>query len=173
MKKVLSGEYFMRNTLEITQSLLGKYLVRSLDGVETALMINEVEAYDGPDDKASHASKGRTLRNKVMFKSGGLFYVYFIYGMHWMLNIVTGEEGYPAAILIRGAGEITGPARLTKYLKVDKAINDRAAIPETGLWIEDRGVTVRKKEIIKTKRIGVDYAGAKWANKPYRMLIKK
>jgi len=81
----------------------------------------------GPDDLASHAARGRTKRNKVMFGPPGMFYVYFVYGMHWMLNVVTGPVGYPAAVLIRGIEGIQGPGRLTKALRINGNLNGRAA----------------------------------------------
>lgn len=158
--------------LVVAKDLLGKYIVRKVGGKETALMITEVEAYDGFKDKASHASHGKTERNKVMFGPASYFYVYFTYGMHWMLNIVTGPKDYPAAILVRGTKEIVGPARLSKFLKIDKKFNGKKAEIKTGLWLEDRGVRVDSKDIIKTSRIGVNYAGPVWSNKKYRFLLK-
>lgn len=133
-------------------------------------MITEVEAYDGFEDKASHASRGKTDRNQVMFGEAGRFYVYFTYGMHWLLNIVTGKENYPAAVLIRGVEGVSGPARLTKKLKIGKRFNGLKAVPKNGLWFEDRGVKIESSRIKRTPRVGVDYAG-KWAGKLYRFLI--
>ncbi|MDP2598558.1 MAG: DNA-3-methyladenine glycosylase [Candidatus Liptonbacteria bacterium] len=107
--KILSRGFFNRPTLKVAKQLLGKYLVcrilsshNDARGRRIALMITEVEAYDGPRDMASHASRGETPRNKPMFGEAGNFYVYFTYGIHWMLNVVTGKKGYPAAVLIRG-----------------------------------------------------------------------
>jgi DNA-3-methyladenine glycosylase len=172
MNKVLDEKFFAGDAVSIAESLLGKYLVRSNGEGETALMLNEVEAYDGPSDKACHASKGMTPRTEIMFGDGGFFYVYFVYGIHWMLNIVVGKKDYPAAVLLRGAGDVSGPARLTKFLKVDKAFNKKKAEKATGLWFEDRGVKVDKPDIIRTPRIGVDYAGKVWSKKPYRFVLK-
>jgi DNA-3-methyladenine glycosylase len=170
MKKVLTLRFFDKPTLVVAKNLLGKFLVRRRGGKEISLMITEVEAYDGLEDKASHASRGRTERNKVMFGKAGRWYVYFTYGMHWMLNIVIGPKNYPAAILIRGTDKISGPARITKFLKIDKKFNDKPANRKTRLWIEDRGIKIMPSQIERTKRIGVDYAG-KWANKPYRFKL--
>lgn len=169
--KVLSQKFFNQPTLKVAQNLLGKFLVHKLRNKKIALMITEVEAYDGFNDMASHASRGKTERNKIMFGEAGKFYVYFTYGMHWMLNIVCGPKDYPAAILIRAAGGINGPARLTKFLKIDKKFNGLAANKKTGLWFEDRGIKFNKARIVKTRRIGVEYAG-EWANKPYRFTLK-
>lgn len=170
MKKgnVLASSFFEQPTLVVAENLLGKYLVR--DG--QAFMITEVEAYDGFEDKASHASRGETPRNKVMFGGAGVWYVYFVYGMHHMLNIVTGPKGYPAAVLIRGVEGISGPARLTKALGIDRQMNEQKAQPESGLWIEDRGAIIPKNKIEKTPRIGVAYAGEEWASKPWRFVLK-
>ena len=105
--KVLNKNFFNRPTLIVAKDLLGKYLIRRLNGKIKRFMITEVEAYDGFKDKASHASRGKTVRNAPMFGEAGVWYVYFTYGMHYMLNIVTGKKDYPAAILIRGVGTVS------------------------------------------------------------------
>jgi DNA-3-methyladenine glycosylase len=215
MRKTLAKHFFDRPTLAVARDLLGKFLVRRYKRKKLALMITEVEAYDGPNDLASHASRGKTERNKVMFGKAGRFYVYFTYGMHWMLNIVTGPKNYPAAVLIRGGiladnrkgasgparlnfseKKLGGPARLTKYLKIDGKLNGKPATKKTGLWFEDRGINPRSKrgtldlarmiskipragarvkvkplQIVRCKRVGVDYAG-KWADKLYNFRIR-
>ncbi len=172
---IIGPAFFDRPTLKVAQELLGMYLVRRVGRKEVALMIREVEVYDGFSDKASHASRGQTPRNTPMFGKPGTIYVYFTYGMHWMLNIVCGKEAYPAAILIRGAGDIVGPARLTKALEIDKKLNSKPLSKKTGLWIENRRAYPlagrAKKTIQRTPRIGVGYAGD-WAKKPWRFLIK-
>ena len=171
MRKILPASFFARPTPAVARDLLGKYIVRRWRGREIALMITEVEAYDGPKDRESHASRGRTARNDVMFGPPGIFYVYFTYGMHWMLNVVTGRRDYPAAVLIRAAGGVTGPARLTKFLRVGGAQNKTPAARGTGLWFEDRGVRVPRTAIAAMKRVGVDYAGTTWAEKPLRFMM--
>jgi len=171
VRKVMQQNFFIRPTSIVARELLGKYLVCCADGKEVALMLNEIEMYDGFGDKASHAACGKTSRNEVMFGVGGHWYMYLIYGMYWMLNIVTGPNDYPAAILIRGAGQISGPGRLTKALGIDKRFNKKMALPEFGLWIEDRGVVVTKRQIAATPRIGVAYAGEVWSKKPYRLVF--
>ena len=171
MKKILTKKFFERSALEVAESLLGKYLVREVEGKEIAFKINEVEAYDGFEDKASHAHKGKTERNKVMFGEAGNWYVYLVYGMHNMLNIVTGGKDYPAAILIRGGEGISGPGRLTKFLKINKKFNGKTASLKTGLWLEDREEIVNKKKIKRTSRVGVDYAGPIWSKKNYRFIL--
>ncbi len=171
MTKILDKNFFTGNALTVAENIIGKYLVRDIDGQEIALMINEVEAYDGHHDKACHASKGKTPRTEVMFEGGGIFYVYFIYGIHWMLNIVVGAKDYPAALLIRGAGDINGPARLTKFLNINKELNQKKATRESGLWFEDRGEIIDIAKIKRVPRIGVAYAGEEWAQKPYRFIL--
>ncbi len=176
MRKILAKQFFNQQTVIVAKNLLGKFLVRRWHGHKTALMITEVEAYDGPEDKASHASRGKTERNKVMFGEAGRFYIYFTYGMHWLVNVVTGPKGYPAAILLRAGHtsegkNVIGPARLTKYLKIDGWFNGKPASRRTGLWFEDRGIKIKPRQIVRGKRIGVDYAG-KWAKKPYNFRLK-
>ncbi len=167
---VLPPDFFARSALIVARELLGKVLVRQLGSQALVAVITETEAYVGPHDLACHASKGRTPRTEVMFGPAGHWYVYFIYGIHWMLNAVTGDVDHPAAVLLRGAGAWNGPARLTKALDIDKRLNGAAAGRSSGLWIEDRGVRVPGKCIRRTPRIGVDYAGA-WAAKPYRFVL--
>jgi len=172
MRKVLKKAFFKRPTLVVAEELLGKYLVRKRGKKETAYKIVETEAYDGFKDKASHAHKGMTGRNEVMFGEAGTIYIYFTYGMHHMLNIVTGAKGYPAAVLIRAVEDVSGPGRLTKKLSIDKRLNKKKAGKVSGLWFEDRGEKISKNDIKKTPRIGVRYAG-EWENMPYRFILKQ
>jgi len=171
MQKILGKSFFDRRALIVAPELLGKFLVKKSGKKEIALMITEVEAYDGFNDRASHAYKGKTKRNEVMFGPAGHWYVYLTYGMYYMLNVVVGEQGYPAALLIRGVETIIGPGRLTRDLNINKRFNKKEVSRTTGLWIEDRGVQIHKKNIKKTPRIGVTYAGD-WAQKPYRFVLK-
>ncbi len=172
MRKVLSKKFFRRPVLKVAPDLLGKYLVRKIGSKELAFKITEVEAYDGLKDLASHASKARTARTEVMFGESGHFYVYLCYGMYWMLNIVTGEKDYPAAVLIRGMEGYDGPGKVTRALKIDKKLNGKKAELKSGLWFEDRGVKVSKKQIKRMPRVGVAYAGPIWSKKPYRFLLE-
>ena len=181
MKRTFPRTFFDQPTLIVARGLLGKYLVREWRGKKLSLLITEVEAYDGPDDLASHASRGLTPRTKIMFGPAGRFYVYFTYGMHWLVNIVTGSEDYPAAVLIR-AGKyydtekrewiaVNGPARLTRFLKITGAQNGKIAGKKTGLWFEDRGTRINRGNIAADKRVGIDYAGPVWKNKLYRFTL--
>lgn len=170
MRKVLGPSFFARPAPVVARELLGKFLVRRVRGRELAGMITETEAYEGLDDLASHASRGRTPRTEVMFGESGRWYVYLIYGMYSMLNIVTGPNGHPSAVLIRGTDMVSGPGRLTRALAVTKTENANRATKETGLWIEDRGTRVPSRRIRNTPRIGVAYAGEHWAAKPWRFV---
>ena len=167
---MLPVSFFERSTLEVAEDLIGHLLCRQVGDETLRLSLTEVEAYDGPEDRASHAHRGQTPRNAVMFGPPGYWYVYLCYGMHWMLNIVTGPVDYPAAILLRGAGEIKGPGRLTKALAIDKALNEQPMDTTTGLWIEDPPTTAKRSTPERLPRIGVDYAGPVWSQKPYRFV---
>lgn len=171
MRSVLQKKFFDRPALVVAEDLLGKYLVRKQSGKEHAFKIIETEAYTGPHDKACHAFKGRTPRTDVMYKEPGTLYIYFVYGMYHMLNIVVEKEGYPAAVLIRGVETISGPGRLTRDLHITKKENGKEAHPDTRLWFEDRGEKVSKKHIKKTPRIGISYA-QEWRDKPYRFVLE-
>jgi len=176
MVRVLSLSFFNRPALSVARSLLGKYLVRRIGRKTMRVLITEVEAYTGPEDKACHAHRGKTKRNAVMFGPAGVWYVYFVYGMHWMLNVVTGPKDFPAAVLIRGivlqdGTEINGPAKLTKALRINGLLNGKSTAKRSGLWIEDSGVEVPEQSVRRTPRIGVTYA-KEWARKPYRFMMK-
>ncbi|MEK7074154.1 MAG: DNA-3-methyladenine glycosylase, partial [Patescibacteria group bacterium] len=114
----LNNAFFNRPTLHVAQEILGKFLVCKKGSNIISAMITEVEAYVGPEDRASHASRGRTPRTEVMFEHAGHWYVYFIYGMHYCVNIVTEQKNYPAAILIRGVEGVSGPGRVAKYFSI-------------------------------------------------------
>lgn len=169
-RRVLPSVWFERSALIVARELLGKYLVRRKGEREVAAMITEVEAYTGPGDLASHAARGRrTARTAVMFGRPGRWYVYFTYGMHWLANIVTGREGHPAAVLIRGVEGISGPARVARTFRIAGSFTGMPAQRRSGLWIEDRGVRVSR--IVRGPRVGVGYAGPVWAKKPYRFFF--
>lgn len=170
--KILSVDFFQQPAEQVAEQLLGKFLVRRFaNGEELRLMINDIELYAGFEDQASHARFGKTKRSTNMFATGGQIYMYLIYGMHWMFNIVVDQKNYPAAILIRGAGNINGPGKLTKHLALNKDFNAKTLIPKSGLWLEDEGGITNKKNIQKTTRIGVHYAG-EWAKKEWRFYLK-
>ena len=174
MGVIINKKFYQQKTLLVARQLIGKTLARKFDdGTIWKGIIMEVEAYVGQDDLASHASRGKTDRNEPMFGSAGNWYVYLVYGMHWMLNIVTECNEYPAAVLIRSTDKIKGPARITKALKINKKFNGLAAIRKNMLWIEDAsiGSEIQIIKINSAPRIGVDYAGV-WAKKPYRFYVE-
>jgi DNA-3-methyladenine glycosylase len=171
---ILPKNFYNRKTLQIAQDLLGCFLVRKIGKKIIKSKIVETEAYNGPKDLASHASRRKTPRNSIMFGEPGIIYVYFTYGMHYMLNIVTEKKEYPAAVLIRAVefAGANGPARLTKILKIDKNFNGLSIYTKKyGLWIEGRSEELKNFQIKKTTRIGVDYAG-KYKDKKWRFYIR-
>lgn len=174
MRPIVEAKLLQRKkTVALARWLIGKHLVRKFrDGRIEGRLIVETEAYDGERDLACHARAGRTARTEVMYGSGGVWYVYLCYGIHEMLNLVVGPEGWPAAVLIRGIEGASGPGRVTKALAIDRALNGRhATSEESGLWIEDRGGRVPRSRVTATPRIGVDYAGPVWANKTWRFTL--
>jgi DNA-3-methyladenine glycosylase len=169
--KLVPSSFFNRRTIDVARDLIGYYLVRKRGRKTERHMITETEAYDGFSDKASHASRGKTKRNVIMFGSAGYIYVYFVYGNHWMLNIVTGPKDYPAAVLIRGIEDANGPGRLTKKLGITGSSNGKKVGRASGLWIEKRWHHIPAKMIQRMPRIGVNYAGPVWAKKKWRFVL--
>jgi DNA-3-methyladenine glycosylase len=169
----LTREFFERRTLLVARELLGKIIVRRIGRQKISVMITETEAYIGEKDLASHARFGRTKRNAVMYGRAGVWYPYFIYGIHWMLNVTTEGFDRPAAVLIRAGilietdHVIRGPGILAKSLKVDGSFYGKSAT-SGDLYIKDHGY--RPKKIIKTPRIGIDYAGV-YKDKKWRFVI--
>lgn len=187
MEKLRADFYMRDNVLQITRELIGKFLVTNINGALTSGMIVEAEAYRGAIDKASHAYGGkRTRRNEIMYADGGFAYVYLCYGIHHLFNIVTNKKNIPHAILIRAViptdgidtilerrsmETITsktsgGPGTLSTALGI-RTLHSGISLLENQIWLEDRGVVFKKKDIITSARIGVDYAGED-ALLPYR-----
>jgi len=167
----LSRGFFDRPADRVARDLLGcRLAVRGPDGRIARHVVVETEAYLGAHDLACHAARGMTPRNAVMFGPAGVWYVYLCYGLHWMLNVVTGPEGVPAAVLIRGLAGQVGPGRLTRALGIDRRHDGRPAARKTGLWFEP-GVAVPPRLVARTPRIGVGYAGV-WAAKPLRFVVE-
>lgn len=175
MPKPIPRAFFNRPTLTVARSLVGKYLVRETGRGTVSGKIIEVEAYIGSNDRACHASKGRTARTDVMFGPAGVAYVYLIYGMYHCLNVVTEREEFPAAILIRAMEIdgvlIDGPGRLCRALDVDRSLHRIDLTIGKGLWFEDWGVAVPSGRVGRFPRIGVDYAG-EWAEKLWRFRLR-
>ncbi len=171
---ILPRHYFNQPTVEVARSLIGKYLVRDDGQGPVAGRIIEVEAYVGPEDKACHASKGRTQRTDVLFGPAGMAYVYLIYGMYHCLNVVTESEGFPAAVLIRAieidGRLIDGPGRLCRELRIDRTLNRQDLTVRKSLWFEDRN-SLSPMAVGAFPRIGVDYAGL-WVQKLWRFRLQ-
>jgi DNA-3-methyladenine glycosylase len=164
----LDSTFFHHDVLEVAPALLGKCLVRVFDdGTVRRFTITETEAYRGGDDLACHASRGMTRRNEVMFREGGLVYVYFIYGMYWMLNFVTGREGDASAVLVRGVEGFNGPGRVGKILQLDRSFYGEDLGRSQRIWIEE---TNDKSAFIALPRIGIQYAGEPWVSMPWRFI---
>ena len=170
-RQPLKRKFFDRPADRVARDLLGSWLVvRGRDGRTTRHVVCETEAYLGAHDLACHGRTGPTKRNATMFGPAGFWYVYLCYGLHWMLNIVTGPEGVPAAVLIRGVGDLAGPGRVTRGLGIDRGFDGRPATRREGLWFEERGVAIPRRLVRRTPRIGVGYAG-EWAEKPLRFVV--
>lgn len=152
----LGREFFLRDALEVAPELVGKTLVSSLPGAqERRLVITETEVYRGVEDSACHAHRGRTKRTEMLYRPGGAVYVYLCYGIHWLLNVITGPEDFPQGVLIRACEGFEGPGKLTKYLGITGAQNGIDICSSPLLRIEDDG---RKVNITTDKRVGIAYA---------------
>ena len=164
----LTREFFHRDCLTVAPELVGKLLVRRIGGEELRVRILETEAYRGEEDKACHASKGRTPRTALLYGEPGRMYIYLIYGMHWLMNVVTGEEGQPQGVLFRCGEGFLGPAKLTKHLHVGKELNGQPLYDNPEIWVEDDGL---RPQIRTAPRVGIDYAGEEWRDKPWRFIL--
>lgn len=171
MNKKLTEEFFQRDVLEVAPALVGKLIVRRLaDGTLISERIAETEAYRGEEDKACHASKGRTNRTELLYADGGHFYVYLCYGMHWLTNVVTGRNGTPQGVLLRAGYTHNGPAKLSKYLSIDGGFHGRRISETDVLWFEDDGFSPK---IRVAPRVGIDYAGDYWKNIEWRFIAEE
>lgn len=171
MNKRLEYDFYIRDVLEVAPSLIGKLLVRKFSNGEVKkYRITETEAYRGEEDSACHAKVGKTDRTKVMYENGGATYVYLCYGLHYLLNVVTGSIDEPQAVLIRGIEGYNGPAKLTKVLEIDKSLNNVNLIESNDLWIEDDGYIAK---YTTNKRIGIDYAIEPYKSIEWRFIIAK
>lgn len=192
-KKLPAAYYRSTDVTAIARDLLGKFLVTTIDGQRTSGMIVETEAYRGPDDRACHAfNHRRTPRTEVMYEEGGVAYIYICYGMHHLMNVVTGPKDHAHAILIRALDPKEGMALMAqrRHLKEEDAritkgpgalsvalglTSDLSGLslhhPGTSVWIEDRGIQFKPGEICVSKRIGVESAGeaAHWL---WRFFVK-
>lgn len=166
----LTEDFFHRDVLEAAPDLVGKIIVHRLpDGTELRERIAETEAYRGEEDKACYASHGRTAGNALLYGRSGIIFMRLCYGMHWLMNVITGEEGQPQGILIRGGEFHCGPAKLTKYLKIDGSANG-LPVCSGEIWFEDDGF---RPKIRTAPRVGIDYAGEYWKNKEWRFIAER
>jgi DNA-3-methyladenine glycosylase len=186
----LPAEFYAQPTLTVARQLLGARLVRILDGARLSGLITETEAYIGETDLACHARAGRTARTRIMYGPPGRAYVYFTYGMHWMLNVVTQAEDFPAAVLIRAvkidsgldvvenrrpgvrrAAWTDGPAKLTRALGIDSSQNGIDLTgTASGLWIE-AGVVISDANVTIGPRVGLYSVPEPWKSIPWRFLV--
>lgn len=187
---ILPRDFYDRPVLEVARELLGKRLIRVIDGQRMSAYIIEVEAYDGEADQACHARSGMTRRNAPLYGSPGFSYVYLTYGMHWLMNCVTGSEGYPAAVLLRGLLPIEGleriarnrgkqppkhwcdgPGKLSQALEIGKAQNQiNLCSKDGGLYLEE-GIAVPETIVNRSPRIGINYAPEPWRSLPWRLWV--
>lgn len=184
---VLDRSFFIRPVPQVACDLLGCRLIRLIDGQRVGGLIIETEAYDGEEDQACHARSGRTERNAMMYAEGGHAYVYFTYGMHWMLNCVAGPAGYPAAVLVRAIfpseglqiiasrrlGIIkkdwcSGPARLTKALVIDGSCNGADLCSAGSALVIEKGIPLPISAVTSSPRVGIQYAPEPWRSQPWR-----
>ena len=149
----LNEEFFNRDALEVAPNLIGKIIARKLDdGTILRERIAETEVYRGEEDLGCHASKGRTKRTELLYGESGVIYVYLCYGMHWLMNVITGEREQPQGVLFRCGTVKNGPAKLTKYLQIDDGF---------------------RPKITTAPRVGIDYAGEYWKNVKWRYIAEK
>jgi len=192
MSRRLTRRFFQRPTLIVARELLGARLVRvERSGSRSSGLIVEVEAYIGSDDLGCHARAGRTARNAAMWGPAGHAYVYFTYGIHWCLNVVTEADGFPAAVLLRalvpvegqeamrrrrgpaGDRDLTGgPARLCQALAIDRSFDGHdLCAPEANLFLET-GVPVPELDVSKSPRVGLNKVPEPWRSFPWRFLVR-
>lgn len=165
----LTKDFFCRDVLEVAPGLLGKNLLRRKGNTAESFLITEVEAYRGEEDAACHARFGKTKRNRVMYDGGGLVYVYLVYGMYWMFNIVTGSSGSPQAVLIRGITGCDGPGKLTRALGINQSFYGEDLTTSGEIWLEDGQKDIR---YLSTARIGIGYAAEPWKSMPWRFRVE-
>lgn len=168
--KRLDEKFFHRDCLEVAPELVGKIVVSEIGGEQVRVRITETEAYRGEEDTACHAHKGRTKRTEVLYGESGTVYVYLCYGMHWLMNVVTGEKEQPQAVLFRAGEGFEGPAKLTKRLGVTGEQNKTSFVTSKVLWIEDDG---KRYEYTTAKRVGINYASQEDIDKPWRFILKR
>lgn len=166
--EIRDSALFKKSALELAPYFAGKLLCRRIGSQIIRRRITETECYMGEEDKACHASKGKTPRTSTLYEAGGIYYVYLIYGMHNLLNIVCGEAESPQAVLIRCVEGAPGPGRLTKALEIDRGFNRVSVVASDELWLENDGFA---PELVALPRVGIDYAGEYWRDIPWRFVV--
>lgn len=161
--------FYTKSAIDMAPELIGKLLCRNINGDIIKSRILETECYFGESDTACHAHKGRTKRTNILYQQGGLAYVYLCYGIHCLLNVVSGEKDHPQAVLIRAIEGFNGPGKLTKHLKIDLTLNGENLITSDKLWIEDDNTII---SYTATKRIGIDYASKEDRDRLWRFIAK-
>lgn len=169
MSKILGYDFFNRDALTVAPELVGKVIVSRLGENEVRVRITETECYCGEQDTACHAHKGRTKRTEILYGESGLVYVYLCYGMHWLMNVITGGKENPQGVLIRAGEGFNGPAKLTKALGVTGEINYQKIYDNNKIYIEDDGL---KCDYTTDKRVGISYATQEYIDKPWRFILK-
>ena len=167
---ILEKDFFERSAKELAPRLVGKVLCRRVGSVVLRARITETECYFGEEDTACHAHKGKTKRTSTLYEKGGISYVYLCYGIHSLLNFVTGDEGHPEAVLIRGVEGAEGPGRVTKMLQITCLDNAVPLTEDGGIWVEDDGTKPPKLE--KLARVGINYAAKRDRERKWRFLAK-
>ena len=162
----LPYDFFHRHALEVAPDLVGKLLVHG----DRYLRISETEAYCGVSDTACHAHKGRTKRTEVLYSDAGTVYIYLCYGMHWLMNVITGDVNDPQGVLIRACVDADGPGKLTKKLGITGNLNRGSVVDSTDLWIADDGF---RCGIRTDKRVGIGYASQEDQDRLWRFVLDK
>lgn len=187
---IIERAFYLNPVKEVARNLLGKRLVRNIADERIVGIIIETEAYDGEEDQACHARSGKTKRNATMYEQGGHAYVYFTYGIHWMLNCVCGPAGYPAAALIRAIlpienldfihqrrGNIAkkhwcdGPAKLTKSMAIDGNLDGLDLCKSNNSLTVQEGIQIPDTIVQTSGRIGIQSAGEPWVSLPWRYFV--
>lgn len=167
--KRLDADFFRRDCETVARELVGKILVRRDAEGEVRLRISETECYCGEMDTACHAHKGKTKRTEVLYAGAGTIYIYLCYGVHWLLNLVTGEEGHPEAVLIRACVGAEGPGKLTRRLGITGELNRKSILTSGDLWVEDDGF---RCGIVPDKLVGIGYASQEDQDRLWRFKIR-
>jgi len=184
--------FFERPTLQVARNLLGAHLVRLIDGIRVAGIIVEAEAYRGQEDLGCHARAGLTPRTRVMFGPPGHAYIYFTYGMHWMLNFVTEVQGFPAAVLIRALHPVQGleliaarrngqpptrwtdgPAKICQALDIDGALNGVDLCASQAVLFVEVGTPIPDSAVTTGPRVGLTSVPEPWKSIPWRFCVKR